>query len=1545
MYKRPHTVGVINKIKNDVLLRQNDTSFWNTELPGLEEQTLHVLKKFGKESQNTSTRKRNRKYLKKKSSKGYIKTQYERKINGISNTSEYDRKKIEKKPSRPQTTVPEKRNEINRTTNEHLNDIQRAKVKCDEAITGTNFVKGFDDVTLEDFMKLNVSNTSREVEFKRTNDINGLYDKAASEIQRAFRGSSVRRRNKVHQILLKVAKDSNDIWIEVQDKQKGESWFYNKINGESRWTRPEQTNKNRNTLPLTCFPSITSNHSDSICSRKSNENLKADKNVLPFLHISSDNLQLNTDIGSAGIQRKQENEINLVRLGDSSIDLEESRKHLFSADGRANSQLRKAVVSALKSTRSDSELLSYRNKNNNALLEPRKNIEICRNNAFFPNENGKRIVSVIQADKKTEDKDIMNQKMIISSTCSKNNMRTSNLDDTFTKNVRDISKTFTEHNTVQKISSISSRKENIFRSTKQAVPCLNCWSVGKGKKCFVHSKGRQNPTTKEEGSILLCKNWDSRILWRRYRSEDIQEVFMKKLASMQYDNDHKHFTLTTSLKHPIYKVLSCQVKRLNFLARIKLRARYWFLSFVEYICTYKRSTVSSKKIQNKRSIIKQRIVCEKSTKLRSFHPRPPLTGSSFLEKRGTLQILFDQSIPIEGKRVKRKYIIIGPPPIPHALYQPRKYERHPPIRIALEDKRTDNKNTNFQVSSLLQTDSVVHIDTFPPPLTRIFAMFGRKTAIDNLAVGGLSAELMISQIVITVIPSQFSSFVIKDRISLCPEVYDDEKTILRSINVEDKSQKYVERPLQHLLDDRIAPTITVVVRLNPNNNNAIGANRPIQTGEKDNFGFRTSISADIPYIKNFIETNTFIPAHDVATLNIPRGNQPVITRANSDYPFREPSPHTKTTMDYYEILHAQGVCTSNKAQTFISSGKQNIGKFMRECDPNQPLGSFVSVVTKNWRHTKKTIINKYINAQGLPYWYNQTTGETFWEFPCEDAIIDDGSGNFSNSLSKTMCKNEKMSNRKHESDSRSGCELQVLGPGYETRTNLSEDKYESKAEKFELEKEWDSQNNSIAFKDNEKPTEVKEIDSQRENNSNEIATYIPSSISTSIGTSSLFDKSIPHEKHISNQRNQPEKDNTKEKIFTTNIQTTNTKPDVYSSTNSIINSIVDAVDVALNNVIAPKDMLKFGMGLGMTLNAQGLMQQNLTELNDQVNCDNTCKTIDKSKNDNDVIEGSYQQDKEIEGECEAEKIRKDHEVCEKNSSTKEESDNLFRGLLQIDSKLPPQVSEGNIDLTSQKNSEQKFRPLNNLYRKHESAGRGSRYIKASNAISYDKIKVSKLVEVRKSERSIPPGFLAAIDYKMTCKQNVDYLPRLHYMPNCKPVGRVKPRCAGNDWLVTGYDPWSEGKELLNVNFISNLGVKKEELEKNKTTKRAGEEPFFSFIDNDGLSEQSRKCTKQIEFLNYFNEMCSFVRHGKYKELEDRMNEPDWNLPIDYVDAGGNTLLSISCQNGNKRIAKLCLRKGSDINKQNLNGQTCLHYAFGYGFGKFKKYCFDRICFD
>ena len=53
------------------------------------------------------------------------------------------------------------------------------------------------------------------------------------------------------------------------------------------------------------------------------------------------------------------------------------------------------------------------------------------------------------------------------------------------------------------------------------------------------------------------------------------------------------------------------------------------------------------------------------------------------------------------------------------------------------------------------------------------------------------------------------------------------------------------------------------------------------------------------------------------------------------------------------------------------------------------------------------------------------------------------------------------------------------------------------------------------------------------------------------------------------------------------------------------------------------------------------------------------------------------------------------------------------------------------------------------------------------------------------------------------------------------------------------------------------------------------------------------------------------------------------LPVDSRDTHDNTLLLIACQNGKKRIVKLCLRYGADLNAKNRAGNTALHFCFMY----------------
>ena len=77
------------------------------------------------------------------------------------------------------------------------------------------------------------------------------------------------------------------------------------------------------------------------------------------------------------------------------------------------------------------------------------------------------------------------------------------------------------------------------------------------------------------------------------------------------------------------------------------------------------------------------------------------------------------------------------------------------------------------------------------------------------------------------------------------------------------------------------------------------------------------------------------------------------------------------------------------------------------------------------------------------------------------------------------------------------------------------------------------------------------------------------------------------------------------------------------------------------------------------------------------------------------------------------------------------------------------------------------------------------------------------------------------------------------------------------------------------------------------------------------------------------DIFSYARHNRLSEVESLL---DRGVPVNVRDQYGNTILSISCQNGHKRIMKCALRRGADINAFNYKGNSPLHFCFKYGFG-------------
>lgn len=83
---------------------------------------------------------------------------------------------------------------------------------------------------------------------------------------------------------------------------------------------------------------------------------------------------------------------------------------------------------------------------------------------------------------------------------------------------------------------------------------------------------------------------------------------------------------------------------------------------------------------------------------------------------------------------------------------------------------------------------------------------------------------------------------------------------------------------------------------------------------------------------------------------------------------------------------------------------------------------------------------------------------------------------------------------------------------------------------------------------------------------------------------------------------------------------------------------------------------------------------------------------------------------------------------------------------------------------------------------------------------------------------------------------------------------------------------------------------------------------------------------------------SAARHGRHKEVEEALVA---GFNPTFADTFGNTLFHVACQNGNKRIGKLAIKYGGDMDAQNIKGQTGLHFLFAYGYPDVAEYFIEK----
>ena len=744
--------------------------------------------------------------------------------------------------------------------------------------------------------------------------------------------------------------------------------------------------------------------------------------------------------------------------------------------------------------------------------------------------------------------------------------------------------------------------------------CYNCWSSGDGKKCQIHVKNKSDTISSQ--NLSMCSNWNAGYLRRKYRAEEIQEVFNQQSQSLVFDKSQKQFLTQEEAKHPVYRLINQHVSCLNSIYQRRQNTKTWLTSFIHRL--------KEGSFQNNRSAQSAKILCLRGTtnnmaqvqkikrEMFDLLPKAPVTGTTMREKLGQDHILVERTVNIDGEETTSNFILAGPTPVPKALYMPRKYEATPPTKFILQVNKQDHKrNVSNDDADLSDLDfASLHRDhnNFVQYVT-----FGRKGSNGNLAVGGLSAQLLVSGRFTSCFPPQYKNITCSDEAIMLPPKQIDPPNV-PTLEVPPDNLPYIRRELITPLDTRLPPTIMTKVNIHPENDrHYFGLNRVEQTGETGDYGFRTSISYELPEPNGRIDPRTFTPSENIATPNALAVTSFRTEKVDENYPFCPEKSRTNRVEDLYHLLLSNGECSTSKLQVFTTVGSQQVGYFMQNGDATLPIGRMVTKVVRTLTF-----------LQGEP-----ERGEDPYEDPPADRIYQE----------------EKAS------------------------LNLG----------------------GVLFNDRPRYQDMPE-----------------------------------------------------------GVLYTNSKSEA-------------------RNAILRKSI------------------------------------AGESKLDDAMIE-------------------------------EEQAPPILKGLL------------------------------------------------------------NSIAATRVGKRQVE--YLSE-----TCQLN---------LPNAHCIETHKPKNSIEIWNDQCYNPWIEGKDLLSTHFVRSLSQETKRWPKVNHNKE-------DYVESDTVKE--------------FAALCSLVRHGKYRDLEDTLNGPEWSLPIDYCDESGNTLLMVACQNGNRRIVKLCLRRGSKINKQNLNGNTSLHFAFGYGFGK------------
>ena len=616
--------------------------------------------------------------------------------------------------------------------------------------------------------------------------------------------------------------------------------------------------------------------------------------------------------------------------GDDGLHISEDCK-MFKADGTARNVLRDTITSALSTSQYDSvPSLLARGKQKSDLPKNRDGQALHSRNSTIMRETSPYHVSVDGIGKSAQKKLARDDGLIVETIdpCKPKSLALRDIRYTGFDKVP-IARSTTSHEDERKDAS-----ENIALQQNREV-CFNCWSAGEGNKCLIHTEKLSNAAPGQ--NLSMCENWNTGYLRRKYRSELIQEKFSQSQKSLVFDRSQKEFSTFEQPKHPIYRIVAQHISRLNFSYQQRQNIQTWFRSFISKLkCggfQGKRSNVSAQILLLKSTVKNMLSVRKLSTEVKDQHPKGPVTGSTMRERLGQEQVLVKKLVTINGSTEKCNFVMAGPTPVPKVLYRARKYEPLPPIAFVLRDAM-QARHGRLDFSSIMSSSIQ-------------YAKFGRKRANENIAVGGLSAEMVVSQRFAERFPPQYKDFTCNYSAVLVPPPNDDEKS-RPTIAVPPGMLPYVRRELVTPIDGRTPPAVMVKTGLRPDERHFFGLNRPDQTGEEGDVGFRTSTWCAMPSIDDKIDTTDFRPSQSVATPNTPVHSAMRTMKVDGNYPFRKEQSRENCMEDLYHLLLSDGTCSINKLQMFTCVGSQQCGYFMQNGNISLPIGRVVTRVVRSW---------------------------------------------------------------------------------------------------------------------------------------------------------------------------------------------------------------------------------------------------------------------------------------------------------------------------------------------------------------------------------------------------------------------------------------------------------------------------------------------------------------------------------------------------------------------------------------------------------------------